>query len=239
MNQNRYGFTPSDHANAVALYVANKMAPREIARQFNISLTSLRHWCVDAGVARTGSEELYARWARGEQPNTKAANEATRGRKANPESLIRAAATRQSIGTIKVSKLEIAIAKELRKRGVSLTAQLAVGPYLADIAIGSVAVEIWSGYWHLYGEHAGKFGRRIREFTKRGYSTLIIWNGRCRASAPFLADQIIANINLADGSPAGWSKYRVIRCRSNSATVGSFKSHQFARIRASIKSAGA
>lgn len=109
--------------------------------------------------------------------NTQAAHMATRG-KPQPESLIYRIAIGKERTLPNVSHAERIVADGLQEAGINIIPQKAVGKYNIDIAIPefSIAVEIFGGKWHLYGNHARRFRERFDYIINAGWLPIIIWD---------------------------------------------------------------
>jgi len=165
---------------------------------------------------RGQSEAERAKWDRmtPEQraAQTVAANEAARGRKHTWAERRKTALTRQRSG-IGIVPVETMLAKKLRRAGLDVTQQLAVGIYNVDVAIHEprVAVEIFGGHWHAYGRHKRRFLKRTEYLLDQGWSVLIIWvDGRRYPFSKRGGDYVIAFADELRRNPPARSQYRVI-----------------------------
>lgn len=88
----------------------------------------------------------------------------------------------------------------------------AVGPYNVDIAIGTVAVEIYGGTWHAQGRAAARFPQRTRYLFDHGWSVVIIWVEQARYPLTVAAaEYVIALGEFTRSNPTATAQYRVIR----------------------------
>jgi len=128
------------------------------------------------GPAEANLLRMRALSAAERQKLTAAAHEAVRGKRQSSEHRAKVARTRE-IKQVGVSRIEIKLMRSLRARGLSCTAQKAVGRYNIDVAINSppIAVEIFGGGWHSKGRAAARFRQRTNYLLNRGWTPVFIW----------------------------------------------------------------
>jgi very-short-patch-repair endonuclease len=141
-----------------------------------------------------------------------AAHEAARGREVSWAEKCKRALTNERNLTRAVP-LESQLAKKLRKSGLNVTQQKAVGAYNIDVAINAppVAVEIFGGGWHTSAEHAKRHFERTKYLFDCGWHVLIIWVDARRY--PFgrgAYDYIISLTERFRSNPPARCEYRVI-----------------------------
>jgi len=98
----------------------------------------------------------------------------------------------------------------LQARGIAADAQQPVGRYNIDLAVRPVAVEVHRARW--YPTHHLRDRQRIVYLLDRGWRSLYVWiDPRTNLLVPTCADQVRELIKLAQGNPAAFGEYRVIR----------------------------
>lgn len=169
----------------------------------------------EAGATRRDQAEanrvmMATRTAEENRANAASAHEAVRGRTRSLEELAKAAATRERLQT-HVSEHELQLADELRRRGLDVVPQKAVGPYNVDVATGSVAVEVFGGGWHAYGAHRKRTPKRLRYILDQGWNLVIIWASLERwPIGPGACEYVVAFDQLTRSDPSIRGEYRVI-----------------------------
>lgn len=173
---------------------------------------------------RNASEQQYARMNRASPAErkalAKAANEASRGRKASFEELCRRAKSLENTSQ-RISWIERKFFLLARNRGLVLQQQTAVGPYNCDFTFGSVAVEIWGGHWHFTGDHAARTEERFRYILNAGFSIVTQVINETRPLTSAVADNLITRINALSLNPPSPRRYEVIWGDGEFSTGGS------------------
>lgn len=209
--------------NIAASYLSGA-SELQLALHYAVSRPVIRRVLLESNVKpRTvGRETMLNTYAqRGDEYRkqvTRAANNARRGRKASLTELEQRALGRQRNKTA-VSLYEQLLAAELSNRGFCAEAQLAVGKYNCDLAAFPVAVEVWGGHWHFSGRHFARLPERLREFARRGWTTIIVVVEK-ECSFASLAEHVIAYAKRARRSPALRGQYRVVGSDGQLCAVG-------------------
>lgn len=136
-----------------------------------------------------------------------AANDARRGQR-TPDSERFAKALARERAAIPAMG-ELLVAAILHERGITFTAQQAVGPYNIDLACGTIAVEVHRAYWKPTTPRALK---RAEYLADRGWRVLWIVLEGGIAVTTAIADHVIALAKETSGNPATIREYRVVRC---------------------------
>lgn len=196
-----------------------------IANKLGVSRSVIRRRLLERGVEVRGRSEAGAARAARMTPEERmaqvaAAHEAKRGTPNPHESLVQAAKTRQRRG-IGISKTEAEFAKLLEDRGVEFVQQLAVDTYNCDFAIHPVAVEVFGGSWHWYGDHIAQAPERTRHFLNVGWHVLIVTDYGGVPLTGETADYVVSFVQLARAHPSIRREYRVVRGRDEVLASGS------------------
>lgn len=102
-------------------------------------------------------------------------------------------------------------------RGVKPVQQLGFGPYNIDLAIEPIAVEIWSGPSHPL--RVARSREKSELLINAGWTLIWIWVSRNRVLVERVADEVIAEIELARSNPSARGKQRVIRGNGHDAPI--------------------
>ena len=82
-----------------------------------------------------------------------------------------------------------------QNQGVGVIYQKAIGPYNADLAIGTVAVEVLGGQWHRIKHH----GKRLRYILDAGWDVIYIWvDAKHFPLGPGAAEYVIAHCEFRE-----------------------------------------
>src|ERR1041385_218960 len=187
----------------------------ELAQRAGVVRSTMIHWLKDAGADIDRSHAAVRRNARltAEQRIRMAAATSAchRGVPKSEAALARRALTRQQ-RMVQVDPQERALVEMLRARGIDgIVQQKAIGRYNCDIAAAPVAVEVFGGNWHAYGQHGARLLRRTRDILDAGWSVLLIWaNSVHHPMTEAAADEAAAWIELARSNPSFGRQYRVI-----------------------------
>lgn len=104
----------------------------------------------------------------------------------------------------------------------------AIGPYNVDIAVGTVAVEVYGGTWHSGGRAAARFPQRVRYILDQGWSVVLIWVEQARYPlAVAAAEYVIALGEFTRRHPTAPTQYRVIRGTGEEIVRGCAKDDHF------------
>lgn len=196
-----------------------------LAKKYGVSRRVIEKRLNEAGVARRGqSEAELLKWSRMSEAQRSRqvakANEAARGSKHSLAHRCKVAATRE-VRRLGTSPNELKLARLLRRRGVSVTLQKAIGPYNCDLGIAPVAVEVFGGEWHFGGRHLARTPRRVRYLMEAGWHVLMIRTSPRRDPiTSATADYVVAYLERARGNPAAGREYRVIRSNGELLAAG-------------------
>jgi very-short-patch-repair endonuclease len=187
----------------------------KIAERYGVSRQIIRKYLTESGIPiRHISECTRLHWGTlttdERRHQVAAAHRSTNGRKMSTTDLAKAAIGRQ-FSQSSVSDTEIRFAKLLIERGCAFTPQLAIGPYNCDFAIYPVAVEIFGGAWHWYGNHLARTAKRFRYIMDQGWHVLVVTDYGGVPINDLTADYAISYIETARLNPSGVRQYRVIR----------------------------
>jgi len=196
-----------------------------IANRFGISPRPIERIILESGrKLRNRSEQQFARMSRASAAERKAlasaANIAKRGLPNSDETLCRMAAARCR----KVGPLESKVQQCLEKSGIDCEKQFPVGKYNCDLlcTLGArrVAVEVWGGGWHFYGEHRRRFTKRTEYILSSGYDMVFLvihnnfrWNDIARKN-------LVANMYEIGRLPSSTCQYRMVWGDSENLTIG-------------------
>lgn len=189
---------------------------QSIAQSFDVSRNVIARRLEKAGVERRsygGAQRLRYDQASPEDRMrlVEAAHAAKRGRPNSFDALCRAAATRERKQT-HISANERIVQHWLSERGVPSILQKAIGPYNADLAVGSIAVECFGGGWHATGHHSTRSPERFRYILDQGWNVVVIWiDRRYFPLTEAAADYVVSFHEQASGDPPMRGQYRVIR----------------------------
>jgi hypothetical protein len=201
-----------DQAELVARYEAGTSV-KALAGSYGLDRVTITSYLKKAGVQmRTMSEQQKIEQARltpeQRRANAAAANMAARGRTLRFEEQCKRARTRQERG-LGVSPYELLLREWLTARGVASIPQQAIGPYNADLGLGSVVVELHGGGWHGHGRHHKRGPKRLHYLRTQGYNVAIVWvDGRRWPLTEDVADALAA---FAQEAQAGdlHGRYRI------------------------------
>lgn len=143
---------------------------------------------------------------------TRRANEAARGRKLSESEQIKHALTYYRTKRYAVP-VETELAQMLTSIGLAVEQQFPVGPYNVDVSIQTppIAVEIFGGGWHSYGNHAARHCQRTKYLLDLGWSVVAIWvDAKSHPLRPAVADYLIAFANQLGAHPPARGEYRVV-----------------------------
>lgn len=183
-----------------------------ISKSFGVSRSVITRILRENQITRhTLSEANSARYVSMTQAekNTviKKAQDAVRGSKRSFESLCNSAKSRERTGNTR-STTEKTLVDMLLLRGAYVIPQKAIDIYNVDIAIGTLAVEVFGGFWHA---SKPKHIKRTRYILDRGWNMLFLWVHSRSPLTEIAADYIIAFLNECRSNPTSPSQYRVIR----------------------------
>lgn len=198
-----------------------------LAVSYGVSRRAIAKRLKIAGIQRRTASEansVMARRMTDQQrlDRAQSAHNAVRGTKRSFEELCKRALIRQKRQT-HVSPHEKRIIQWLHDAGLSPIGQMAIGPYNADITVGSVVVEVFGGSWHAYGSHVARAGKRLDYFLNQGWNLIFIWVDTSKWPLTInAAHYIVTFYQLTSLDPSIRGQYRVIRGDGQEMTEGSF-----------------
>lgn len=203
---------PPNAADLVQSYV-NGTTELALSRQYGVSRGAIGRVLSDHGVARRGITEMNRinmakRTPAQRAKNVAAAHAAVRGVPKDWDFLCRRAAGVEHKGRLGADERQVS--NWLSARGVLAVPQKAIGPYNCDLAIGSVAVEIFGGHFHQSGRHRARWPERSRYISNQGWSLVVVWNTTHHALHERLADELVALSQIASSDPSSPRQHRVI-----------------------------
>jgi len=103
-----------------------------------------------------------------------AAHAAVRGRKASWEERACTAQSKME-SACHASPNEKRLLQLLRARGAAPVLQQAAGIYNIDLGWWPLAIEVYGGGWHAYGQHRTRSRRRFEYLVSQGWVPVIVW----------------------------------------------------------------
>lgn len=205
---------PLDVDDLVQRYARGE-SEKALAETFGVSRDVIRRRLVKAGVEpRNRSDAMFVRMAHASPEERSrladAAHAAVRGKPRSTEFLISRAKGIETLGAAHgtVSAAEILLASMLRGYWLQVTHQKAIGPYNADLAAGTVAVEVLGGSWHRSKRHR----KRLRYLLDAGWDVIFVWvDGLHYPLGRGAAEYVAAHCEFRSRNPAAPRCYRVIR----------------------------
>ena len=203
-----------------------------ISKRLRIGRHVINLWLERRGIhRRTRSEAELVKWSRmtkNERLNqVSKAHAAVRGvTRGDREMELRAIRRNRRIGAGEAELVEF-----LAERGVEVDAQRPVGRYNIDIAIDSVAVEVYRQAFHPIATPTQR--KRVVDLFGRGHVTLYVWISFGQGIVPECADKVVALLDVFCRNPAEFGQYRVIRGTGEDVPVLPFKGHYIANIKRS------
>ncbi len=229
---------PADIGLIVSLFDQG-IGVRGIADRFGISPSPVKRIILESGRSlRNRSEQQFARMNRATAAERKAlasaAHAAKRGRPNSEAAQIKMAAARCR----KVGPLEAEVKQCLEQAGIDCEEQFPISKYNCDLlcTLGNrrVAVEVWGGGWHFYGEHRRRFPERTEYILSSGYSIVFLvicngfrWNDIARKN-------LVANLYEIGRLPAVRRQYRMIWGDSEHVTIGGLDDIELALIKPTV-----
>jgi very-short-patch-repair endonuclease len=162
----------------------------QLAKRLNVSDWSIRKCLTTAGIKLRNRSEVNA-LTRQQHPDwADAAHVAARGRRQTWNEMCQKALAQQ-LSVTHTTPMENALAEEIRQQGCAVIQQLAIGPYNADIALGSVAVEVCGR--HPNGLKSGSL-KRLRYIGNAGFSVMFCVISSKRKHYPIPLSRYAAHI---------------------------------------------
>ena len=188
----------------------------QLARELGVSRSPISRVLRERGEHLRGrSQAELFKWAamtaadRGRQ--VAAAHLATRGRTLSlAERLLRAAITERRV--LHTSAYERDLAAMLERRHVTVVPQKAIGPYNCDLAVGSIAVEVWAGNRNGGSRDPRRAVKRLRYFLDQGWHVLAVKVNRAGryAMTDKTADYVADFVDHLRRYPPARCEYRVV-----------------------------
>lgn len=211
--------------NILARYLAGE-SENSLSAELGINRWTFRQRLLKSDVAPRGrSEAETMKWASmtsdKRRSQVAAAHAATRGRTVSIEEQEARARTKARTLT-KAVPIEFDLIDMLSSRGIDTIPQMALGPYNVDVAIDTppIAIEIFGGGWHAYGDHRALFHKRVKYLLNCNWSVIIIWlDSRRYPLGPAAVDYIVTFVKHLRSQPAGWCEYRMILGNGQSAPI--------------------
>jgi very-short-patch-repair endonuclease len=214
-----------DTSVIVSMY-AKGIGAKTIAATIGVSAPVVINRLDKAGIAlRNRREGMLARMSRSTPQErhrlASAAHDSVRGKSHTEEHRCKIAATRESHG-IGISHEERCLATMLADRGLHFIKQKAAGRYNIDIAIdeGSVAVEVFGGYWHARGDHAARHRKRCEYLLSRGWQVVCVWISADYPVSAGCADYIVAFAQALRSGEAERGEEKMITGDGQPSTIG-------------------
>lgn len=204
----------TDLDNIIRRYHAGE-TQSEIAATYGVRQASISTIIRNAGAQISRGEAMRRRLARmtpAERSElASAAHDAVRGMVRTSEDLSKRAVGKQR-NLSHATDEEIALADELRRVGLAVNPQQAVGKYNVDIGAFPVAVEVFGGGWHAHGRHLARLPERVKYIADSSWNLLIVWvRGGTRIDIPAVAQDALAYHERSSSDPTFRRQYRVIR----------------------------
>jgi very-short-patch-repair endonuclease len=211
--------------NLIKRYVAGE-SENKIAGAAGVNRWTMRKRLVAAGVhIRSQSEAETLKWSRmstrKRSAQVKAAHAAAKDRVVSDAEKIRRSISHEHT-LDHATPVELEFAGRLRKRELDVTPQRAVHFYNLDVAVNTptIAVEIFGGGFHAYGEHLATHFRRTKHLLDLGWSVLIIWIDAKRYPLSVACDDYVVKfVEELSLNPSKRGEYRVIRGDGNPAPI--------------------
>jgi len=197
---------------------------RRISECFDVGIRKLTAEFIRQGITiRTQSEQETIKWslmdAEKRTKQVEACHIASKGRVRGKPEKIKHANTKMLNASID-SIHEQNVVDFLTEKQYSFIPQFACDVYNIDIVINTtIAVEVFGGWWHRYGEHRAIAQKRFEKLIDSGYSIIILYLGKGHPFTSFIGDELVAFIDEVSRNKATVSKHRVIWGNSNTVTT--------------------
>lgn len=227
-------------ADEISRAYRSGVSQKALAERFGVSRRPIERVLIASGVDVRGPREanrlmMTARSPEENRRNCEAAHRAAKGRKHSVEERCKMAIGRER-AQAGIGPHELTMKDLLESRGVTFAQQKAIGPYNCDFAVGSVAVEVFGGYFHWFGRHLARLPKRLHYFADRGLDTWIVNVGRRAPITSAALDDLVAFLEASSGNPSPGRQYRVIWGTGQFVSAASLHDDQIATIEA-LKSA--
>lgn len=163
---------------------------------------------------RTQSQAGIINWSKmtpeRRQQQVKAAHKATLGRIPTFKECCKSANGRER-NLCTVSEIEVEFAQLMKEAGINFAQQTAIGPYNCDFTAETVAIEIFGGNWHWYGDHLARVEKRFRYILYSGWHIICLTGyGGVEIGKPSL-HYLASYLDFVRRNPLMTREYRVIR----------------------------
>ena len=222
--------TPLPIDEIAVRYLAGE-SENSLAQTFNVSRGAIRVRLRKADIElrdQTTANQLMSKQTPIDEHHRRIsiAQEATRGRKASLNELLRRAQTKERKPSNR-SQAEILLETWLTERGVVSIPQQAIGKYNVDLGTYPVAVEIFGGTWHFTKNHVERFDYIFNA----GWHVLIVFvDSRRSVLTPGAADYIVTFLQETTSNPTMPREYRVIWGEGKLCTAGGANSNELAAV---------
>lgn len=177
-----------------------------LSHAFDVSRDTITRRLIASNVRLRSVSEANLAWAQRatieqKRSRVKAANQAWRGTKVSEETL-KLKAQRVEERQYNTSPEELILQRWLADRGFASHTQKAIGPYNVDLAVGSVALEVYGGHWHGSGRHQRRWPKRRDYIMSQGWSMVIIWTTLGHRLSEPVADRLASILEDDPSTPA-------------------------------------
>jgi very-short-patch-repair endonuclease len=185
-----------------------------VSKYFGISRIAVRPILTEAGVRiRNQSEAESLKWSKmtkkQRENQVRSAHRSVKGRTVTFEQRCKIALAIER-EQLQISKYEIQLADKLKEKGITPQHQKAIGPYNADLVVGSIVIEIFGGNWHWTGHHLERTEERIRFLLNEGFDVLIIPASNVSPLTSSTASYVYNYIQKSIATPRKDKEYRVV-----------------------------
>lgn len=192
------------------------VSENELAKRLGIDRSSVRSRLIERNVSvRNQHQAETIKWSQMTADQrvhqVAAAHVAAKGRKISRSVLERKARTIQEKGILNTN--ERPLFNILSEAGFHIIPQMAIGTYNIDLALDEdrIAIEIFGGGFHGYGNHARRFFKRSKYLFNRGWSLFIIWIDPIQHPLGIgVLNNIRAFVQSVRNNPSPVGKYGVI-----------------------------
>lgn len=206
-----------------ARYIAGE-SENVLAAAYSTSRQVIRRRLIEAGASIRGQTDANRLLASQRSPEeiarlTAPMHLASRGREKTFKQKCNSAISRERAQS-HATESERLLASWLTDRGLSPVLQKAIGPYNIDVAVSPVAVEIYGGGWHAYGNHAALSRKRFEYILNNSWAAVVVWVSQrdCPLSIA-AADYVVSFLEQVRSNPSLIGQYRVILGNGKDVTV--------------------
>jgi len=203
------------------------MSENALSKQFNVSRSTIRNRLLSTNIhIRTQSEAETIKWANmnliARANQVRAAHKARIGQQVSWTTKCKRAKTIEKHPPNN-SPYEIKLAKMLLKRGIKTIPQKAIGGYNCDLAAYPVAVEVFAGKWHWYGNHIAITEKRFRYILNSGWFIYVVAINNSFPLTDAVAHHLASYIQSIRRDKPIRCQYRVVWGANEFITKGSLK----------------